>query len=251
MSGHSHWAGIKHKKAINDKKKGKVFSKLAKLIYTAVKEGASGNPNDNPRLRLVLDKCRQANMPKDNIKRAIDKALETSSGYDSMSMEGYGAGGVAVIVECLTDNTNRTVPEVKKIFEVCGAKTGTPGCVSYMFQRKGVFHVSKEKAEEEKLMELCLEAGAEDVADQGEFFEVTCGPTDFLGLGEALEKAAIETTVGEIQMIPGSTIEVDAETARKLMKLTEALEDHEDVQNVYTNFDVSATVAEQLAASEG
>lgn len=248
MAGHSHWAGIKHKKAANDKKRGKVFSKLAKLVYTAVKEGGSGNPDDNPRLRLIIDKCRQANMPKDNIKRAIEKADSPGGGYEAMSIEGYGAAGVAVIAECLTDNTNRTGPEVRKIFEKAGANVGKPGCVSYMFQRKGVFQVEKEKADEEKLMEVGLEAGAEDVVDQGEFFELTCDPTEFVALGEALEAAGIETTTSEMQMIPDNQIEVDLEAAQKLMRLTDNLEEHEDVQNVYTNFDISAEVAEQLAA---
>jgi YebC/PmpR family DNA-binding regulatory protein len=246
MAGHSHWAGIKHKKAINDKKKGKVFSKLVKDIYSAVKEGGGGNPDDNPRLRLVVDKCRQANMPKDNIKRAIDKALEGGGGYDPMAVEGYGQGGVAVIAECLTDNSNRTGPEVRKIFEKCGAKVGTPGCVAYMFQRKGVFQVEKEKISEEKLMEVALEAGAEDIVDQGDFFEVTCEPTDFLPLGEAFEKAGVETSDSELRLIPDNSVEVDLEIARKLMNLVDALEEHEDVQNVYANFDISADAASEL-----
>ena len=248
MAGHSHWAGIKHKKAANDKKKGKIFSKLVKLIVTAVKEGGGGNPNDNPRLRLIIDKCRQANMPKDNIKRAIDKALDSGGGYESMSLEGYGPGGVAVIAECLTDNTNRTGPEVRRIFEKAGAKLGTPGCVSYMFQRKGLFHIEQSKTDEEQLMEAALEAGAEDIVDQGDFFEVTCDPGDFIGLGEALEKAGIETTTAELQLIPDNRIEVDLDRASRLMRLTDALEDHDDVQNVYSNFDVSAEVAAELAA---
>ncbi len=246
MAGHSHWAGIKHKKAINDARKGKVFSRLAKLVYTAVKEGGSGKPEDNPRLRLVIDKCRQANMPKDNIKRAIDKALDTSQGYESLSIEGYAAGGVAVIAECLTDNSNRTGPEVRKIFEKSGAKVGTPGCVSYMFQRKGVFHVDKEGVNEDTLMELALDAGAEDVVDQGDFFEILTDPGDFVGVGEALEKAEIATTQSELQLIPDNFVQVDEEAARKIMKLTDNLEDHEDVNNVYTNADVSAEVAAAL-----
>lgn len=248
MAGHSHWAGIKHKKAANDKKKGKIFSKLVKDIYSAVKEGGGGNPDDNPRLRLVVDKCRQANMPKDNVKRAIEKAESGSQGYEPLTIEGYAQGGVAVIAECLTDNSNRTNPEVRRIFEKAGAAPGKPGCVSYMFQRKGVFHVDKSQADEEKLMEVCLEAGAEDIVDQGDFFEVTTGPAEFLGVGEALEAAGIESTTSEIQMIPDNSIEVDIDTARKLMNLTEQLEDHEDVQNVYTNFDVSAEAAEALAS---
>lgn len=246
MAGHSHWAGIKHKKAAKDAKKGKIFSKLAKLVTTAVKEGASGNPDDNPRLRLIIEKCRLVNMPKENIKRAIDKALETGGGYEPMIIEGYGSGGVAVIAECLTDNTNRTGPEVRKIFERCGAKVGKPGCVSHLFQRKGVFHVEKGKVSEERLMEIALEAGADDIVDQGDFFEITCDPTLFVPVGQALSQAQIETSLSEIQMIPETRIEVDVETAQKLMKLNEALEEHDDVQNVYMNFDVSAEVAATL-----
>jgi YebC/PmpR family DNA-binding regulatory protein len=248
MSGHSHWSGIKHKKAINDAKKGKVFSRLAKLIYSAVKEGGGGNPADNPRLRLVLEKCRQSNMPKDNVKRAIEKATSGSEGYESVSIEGYGQGGAAVIAECLTDNTNRTVPEVKKIFEKCGAKIGTPGCVSYMFQRKGVFQIEKGKAEEERLMELALEAGAEDVSDEGDFFEIITDPFEFTTVGEMLEKENIESSMAELQLVPDNFVEVDAEVARKLMKLIEAIEEHEDVQNVYSNFDISEEVAQLLEA---
>ncbi|MBN2712240.1 MAG: YebC/PmpR family DNA-binding transcriptional regulator [Planctomycetes bacterium] len=248
MAGHSHWAGIKHKKAINDKKRGKVFSRLAKHVYIAVKEGGSPKPEDNPRLRLVLEKCRQANMPKDNIKRAIDKAMDAGVGYEEMTLEGYGAGGAAVIAECLTDNTNRTGPEVKKIFEKAGAKPGQPGCVSYMFQRKGLIQVSKEKTSEEHLFEIALEAGADDVVDQGDFFEVTCGVAEYMAVNEALETAGIETEQSDIQLIPDNNIDVDIESARKLMKLTEMLEEHDDVQNVYTNFDISEEVAAQLAA---
>jgi len=249
MAGHSHWAGIKHKKAANDAKKGKVFSRLAKLVYTAVKEGGSGKPEDNPRLRLIIDKCRLANMPKDNIKRAIDKALDTNQGYEHMSLEGYGAGGVAVIAECLTDNTNRTGPEVRKIFERAGAKVGTPGCVSYLFQRKGIFHVDKQNVSEERLIEIALDAGAEDVIDQGDFFEIATDPATFVAVGEALEEAQIQTTQAEILLVPASLIEVDEEAARKVMSLTDTLEEHDDVANVYTNADVSADVAAALSSA--
>lgn len=249
MAGHSHWAGIKHKKAANDIKRGKVFSRLAKLIYSAVKEGGGGKPEDNPRLRLILEKCRQANMPKDNIKRAIDKALDAGgAGYQPLTFEGYGPGGVAVIIECLTDNSNRTGPEVRNIFEKGGGKLGKPGCVAHQFQRLGVFEVDKSKADEERLLEIALEAGAEDIVDQGEFFEVLTDPNAFVTVGEALVRAGIETSKSELQLIPMNRIEVGVDVARKILKLTDKIEDQEEVQNVYTNLEVSATVAAELAA---
>ncbi len=250
MAGHSHWAGIKHKKAINDKKKGKVFSKLVKLINTAVKEGGGGNPDDNPRLRLIIDKCRLANMPKDNVKRAIDKALAPGGGFEPVTFEAYGPGGAAVVVECLTDNNNRTGPEVRRLIERAGAKLGKPGCVLHMFQRKAVFNVEADKASEEKLMEVALEAGAEDIVDQGGFFEVTAPATAFVPVATALTAAGIETSLSEIQLVPDSRIPVGLEDAQKLMKLTEVLEEHDDVQDVYSNFDVSEEAAAALAAEE-
>jgi YebC/PmpR family DNA-binding regulatory protein len=250
MAGHSHWAGIKHKKAANDAKRGKIFSKLAKLIYTAVKEGGGGDPNDNPRLRLVLEKCRQANMPKDNVKRAIERGLGTGGGYDPMTFEGYGPSGIALIVECLTDNSNRTAPEVRYVFDRAGAKLGKQGCVQHMFQRKGIFNVSKEAATEEQLLEIALEAGAEDVIDQGDFFEIRTDPGDFVGVGEAFETAGIETESGEVQLVPDNTVQADLETARKVLRLVDQLEELDDTQNVYTNIDVNEDVAAALAADQ-
>lgn len=250
MAGHSHWSNIQHKKAAKDKKKGKVLSKLIKLLYTAVREGGSGKPEENPRLRLVLDKCRLANMPKDNIKRAIEKAVGGSAGYENMVFEGYAQDGVAVVVECMTDNPQRTGPEIRYIFDRAGAKVGKQGSVMHQFQRKGVFQVEKDKADGETLMDLAIEAGAEDVVDQDTFYEIYTDPNVFVTVGEALEKAAIETQLSEVQMIPDNRIMVSLETAQKISKLIDALEDNEDVQNVYTNFDVSAETAEQLSAAE-
>lgn len=248
MAGHSHWANIQHKKAAKDKKKGKVLSKLIKQLYTAVKEGGSGKPEENPRLRLILDKCRLSNMPKDNIKRAIEKAVGGTAGYENMVFEGYAQDGVAVVVECLTDNGQRTGPEIRFIFDRAGAKVGKQGSVMHMFQRKGVFQVEKDKADAETLMDLAIEAGADDVVDQDTFFEIYSDPNSFLAIGEALEKAGIETQVSEIQLIPDNRIEVGLETAQKISKLIDLLEENEDVQNVYTNFDVSAESAAQLEA---
>ena len=248
MAGHSHWANIQHKKAAKEKKKGKVLSKLIKQLYTAVKEGGSGKPEENPRLRLILDKCRLSNMPKDNIKRAIEKAVGGTAGYENMVFEGYAQDGVAVVVECLTDNGQRTGPEIRFIFDRAGAKVGKQGSVMHMFQRKGVFQVEKDKADAETLMDLAIEAGADDVVDQDTFFEIYSDPNSFLAIGEALEKAGIETQVSEIQLIPDNRIEVGLETAQKISKLIDLLEENEDVQNVYTNFDVSAESAAQLEA---
>lgn len=248
MAGHSHWANIQHKKAAKDKKKGKVLSKLIKLLYTAVKEGGSGKPEENPRLRLILDKCRLANMPKDNIKRAIEKAVSGSAGYEPMVFEGYAQEGVAVVVECLTDNPQRTGPEIRYIFDRAGAKMGKQGSVLHMFQRKGVFQVDKGNVDEEKLMDIALEAGAEDVVDQDDFFEINSDPNDFIAVDDALTQAGVETQLSEIQMIPDNRIEVSLEAAQKISKLIDTLEENEDVQNVYTNFDVSTEVAAQMAA---
>jgi YebC/PmpR family DNA-binding regulatory protein len=250
MAGHSHWANIQHKKAAKDKKKGKVLSKLVKQLYTAVKEGGSGKPEDNPRLRLVLEKCKLANMPKDNIKRAIDKAVGGSAGYESMLFEGYAQEGVAVVVECLTDNGQRTGPEIRYIFDRAGAKIGKQGSVMHMFQRKGVYQVEKDKADEETLMDVVLEAGAEDVVDQDTFFEVYTDPLAFISVGVALEKAGIESQLSELQLIPDTRTEVGLEAAQKISRLIDQLEDNEDVQNVYTNFDVSAEAAAALEAEE-
>ncbi|MDR1535996.1 MAG: YebC/PmpR family DNA-binding transcriptional regulator [Planctomycetota bacterium] len=250
MAGHSHWANIQHKKAAKDKKKGKVLSKLIKLLYTAVREGGSGKPEDNPRLRLVLDKCRLANMPKDNIKRAIEKAAGGGGGYEPMIFEGYAQDGVAVVVECLTDNSQRTGPEIRYIFDRAGAKVGKQGSVMHMFQRKGVFQIEKGKIAAEALMDLAIEAGAEDVIDQESFFEVHSDPNSFLTVGEAFSRAGIETQLSEIQLIPANRIEVGLESARKISRLLDLLDDNEDVQNVYSNFDVSAEAAEKLAAEE-
>ncbi len=250
MAGHSHWANIQHKKAAKDKKKGKILSKLVKQIHTAVKEGGSGKPEENPRLRLVLDKCRLANMTKDTVKKNIDKALGGNVGYENQVYEGYAQDGVAIVVECLTDNGQRTGPEIRYIFDRNGGKIGKQGSVMHMFQRKGLFQVEKEQADEETLMAVALDAGAEDIVDQDTFFEVYTDPTAFITVNDALTKAGIESQTAEIQLIADNRIEVAFETAQKISKLIDALEDNDDVQNVYTNFDVSAEAAAQLEAEE-
>ena len=248
MAGHSHWSNIQHKKAAKDKKKGKILSKLIKQLHTAVKEGGSGKPEENPRLRLVLDKCRLANVTKDTIKRNIEKAVGGAVGYENQTYEGYAQDGVAVVVDCLTDNGQRTGPEIRYIFDRAGAKIGKQGSVMHMFQRKGLFQVEKDKVDEEALMEVALEAGAEDIVDQDTFFEIYTDPMSFDAVNDALVKAGIESQLAEIQLIPDTRIEVGLEAAQKISKLIDALEENDDVQNVYTNFDISAEAAAQLEA---
>ena len=248
MAGHSHWSNIQHKKAAKDAKKGKVLSRLVKLIHTAVKEGGGGDPDANPRLRLILDKCRLANMPKENVKRAIDKATGGGGGYETMLFEGYGPAGVAVIVECLTDNPGRTGPEIRYLFDRHNAKMGKPGTVAHMFARKGVFHVDQDQSTEDALTELALEAGADDLVAQEGFYEITCDPTLYLKMADALSRAGVQASVSELQMIPATRVEVGLEDARKLMKLIELIEENDDVQSVFSNFDLSAEAAGVLAA---
>jgi YebC/PmpR family DNA-binding regulatory protein len=248
MAGHSHWAGIKHKKAINDAKKGKVFTKIAMLIYSAVKEGGGPDPEMNPRLRLVLEKARAANMPKDNVKRAIEKASGAGGeAYEQKIYEGYAPGGVALMIDTLTDNSNRTFPEVRKIMDTRGGSLGQPGCVSYLFSRRGVIIVKEDAADEEALMDLAIDAGAEDVTHDGEVYEIQTAPEDLLDVKAALDKAEIPVESAEITMLPGTTVPVSGEEARKVMTLIDELDDHDDVQNVYANFDIPE---EELAALE-
>jgi YebC/PmpR family DNA-binding regulatory protein len=240
MAGHSHWAGIKHKKAINDAKKGKVFTKIGKLIYTAVREGGGGDPDMNPRLRLILDKARAANMPKDNVKRAIERGLGTGGeAYEQIVYEGYAPGGVALMIDCMTDNRNRTFPEVRKIVDSRGGSLGNPGCVAYLFSRMGVIVVNAEGVDEDMLMEIALEAGAEDIEQIDDIFEIKTSADSLLEVKEALDEKDIAVESAEISMVPSTTVEVnDGDQAEKLMAMIEAIDDHDDVQNVYANFDI-------------
>ena len=241
MSGHSHWAGIKHKKAANDAKRGKVWSKVARMIIMAARAGG-GDPNMNLTLRYAIEKGKAANMPKDTIEKAIKKGTGDLEGvsYDEITYEGYGPSGVAVMVETLTDNRNRTAPEMRKVFERSGGSMGTSGCVSYMFKKKGVICVSTEKAEEDDLMDVALGAGADDMETMDDVYEITCAPSSYDALVKALQDKEIPTEIAELSMVPDSRIEVtDKNTARKILNLMEALDDHEDVQNVFTNFDMA------------
>ena len=247
MAGHSHWAGIKHKKAAIDNKRGKVWSKLARAIIVAAKAGG-GDPDTNLRLRYAINDAKAVSMPKDNIERAVKKGTGELEGgeLDEVLYEGYGPNGVAVLCEILTDNRNRTAPEVKKIFELAGGKLGATGCVAWMFERKGVAIIESNKTDEETLLELAMEAGADDVKSEADRFEVICDPENFAAVQEALEKAEIETESAEISRIPNDTVDLDVETARKVLKLMEALDDHDDVQSVASNFNIPAEAMAEL-----
>ena len=249
MAGHSHWAGIKHKKALIDNKRGKIWSKIAKALMVAAKMGG-GDPDMNPRLRVPLADARAARMPKENIQRAIKKGTGELAGgnVEELLYEGYGPGGVAVMCEILTDNRNRTVPEVRKIFEIHGGKLGATGCVSYLFERKGLILIPTDQAGEDALMEVALEAGADDVKQVQDKFEVTCEVEVYSDLVEALETAEIEADVRQITRIPNSTVDVDKETGRKLLNMLEKLDDHDDVQGVSANFNLSDEAIQELSA---
>ncbi len=240
MSGHSHWAGIKHKKAANDAKRGKVWSKIAKMIIVAAKAGG-GDPGQNLTLRYAIDKGKSANMPKDTIEKAIKKGTGELSGvsYEEVLYEGYAPGGIAIMIEGLTDNRNRTGPEIKKIFEKRGGSLGSSGCVNWMFHKKGLIAIKTDAIEEDNLMELALSAGAEDMENVGEVYELTCDPAAYDELKKAIEEKGVAIEAAELSMIPENTIPVNnAETAKKILAFIECFEDHDDVQEVYANFDI-------------
>ena len=247
MAGHSHWAGIKHKKAIIDAKRGKLWSKLAKAIIVAAKMGG-GDPDSNLRLRYAIDDAKAVSMPKENIIRAIKRGLgEVEGGVpEEVVYEGYGPGGVAVLCEVLTDNRNRTAAEVRKIFEMSDGKLGTAGCVAWMFESKGFFLLPAEATEEERLLELALEAGADDVRRSGDKFEITCDPAVFREVKAALEAAGLTPDAAQITRLPKTTVDLDAQTAVKVLKLMERLDDHDDVQNVSSNYNIPDDVMKQI-----
>ncbi|MBN2291690.1 MAG: YebC/PmpR family DNA-binding transcriptional regulator [Pirellulales bacterium] len=247
MAGHSHWAGIKHKKALVDAKRGKIWSKMAKAIIVAAKTGG-GDPAQNLRLRYAIDDAKAASVPKDNITRAIKKGTGELDGgnLEEVIYEGYGPNGVAILCEVLTDNRNRTAPEIRKVFEIAGGKLGSTGCVAWMFDSKGLFLIASDKSDEDTLVELALEAGADDVATVGDKFEITCDPDSFQAVSQALADAKIETEVKEITRIPQNTVDLDASAAEKVLKLMERLDDHDDVQNVSANFNIPDDVMAKL-----
>ncbi|NMC33754.1 MAG: YebC/PmpR family DNA-binding transcriptional regulator [Veillonellaceae bacterium] len=240
MSGHSKWANIKHKKGKADAARGAATTKISREITTAVRLGGA-DPTGNMRLKLALQKARENNIPKDNIQRAIQKgqgALEGAS-YEEVTYEGYGTAGVALLVEAMTDNRNRMAAEMRHIFSKHGGNMGESGCVSWMFHKKGLVLIDKATGlSEEDLLAIVLEAGAEDMDSEGEQYEVTCAPDDFEGLLNAMENAGVKWDSAEISMIPETSIALDGDDAAKLMRLVDALEEQDDVQNVYGNFDV-------------
>jgi YebC/PmpR family DNA-binding regulatory protein len=248
MAGHSHWAGIKHKKALIDAKRGKQWSKLSKAIIVAAKLGG-GDPDANIRLRVAVDAAKAVSMPKENIQRAIKRGTGELEGgsLDEVLYEGYGPGGVAVLCEVLTDNRNRTAPEIRKLFEISDGKLGGAGCVAWMFEKKGLFVVSADKADEDKLMEIALEAGADDVRRSGDSFEVLCAPEAYEGVARALAQAGIQPDVSELGRQPKNTVDVsDPEVARKILKLMTRLDDHDDVQNVSSNYNIPDAIMAQM-----
>ena len=248
MSGHSKWSSIKHKKGAADARRGKIFTKLIKEITVAARLGG-GDPDGNPRLRAAIAAAKAENMPKENIERGIKKGTGELEGvsYEEANYEGYGPGGVAVLVDCLTDNKNRTVADVKHFFERHGGNLGAPGCVAWMFEKKGLIVFEKEKVDEEQLLDLALEAGAEDVSEQETEFEVITDPSDFEAVRMAVDEAELPYTFSEVTMIPKNTVGVEGKKAQQMLKLMEALEDHDDISHVYANFDISDEVMEALS----
>jgi YebC/PmpR family DNA-binding regulatory protein len=246
MAGHSQWANIKHRKAAVDAKRSKLWSKLSKAIIVAAKLGG-GDPSSNVRLRTAILDAKAVSLPRDNIERAIKKGTGEIAGGDveEILYGGYGPGGVAVLCDILTDNRNRTAPEVRKLFENCGGKLGSTNCVAYLFERKGFFSIKQSTIELEKLMELALENGADDVTESGEYCELTCAPEAYSGLSEALDAQNIAVENKEVSRVPSSTVDVDSETAISIMKLLEKLEEHDDVQSVASNVNFTE---EQLAS---
>ncbi len=239
MSGHSKWATIKHKKGAADAARGRVFSKLVREIIVAAKHGG-GSAETNPRLRLVLQKAKDANMPSDNVERAIKKGTGELPGviYEEIVYEGYAPGGVAVFVEALSDNKNRTTSEVRNIFEKRGGSMAGQGAVAWQFHKKGYLAVSKSKVDEDKLMSLALDAGAQDMAASGDVFEITTDPKDFEAVKKAVEAAKVPIESAEVTMLPQSTVKVEGPGAKAVLALVEGLEELEDVQHVYANFDI-------------
>lgn len=245
MAGHSHAKNIMRHKAVVDAKRGKVFSKLSRYIIIAARAGG-GDPTMNLKLRYAIDKARAVSMPKENIEKAIKRGTGELEGvsYDEIMYEGYGPGGVAVLVEVLTDNRNRTNGEIKKVFERSNANIGVPGSVAYMFDRKGFFAIDATKhSDEDAIMSIVLEAGADDMKREGDIFEIFCEPSKFTAVMDALKNANVETTEAEVKYLPKMQKEIDLETGKKVVKFIDALDDHDDVQNVYTD----AILTEEMA----
>ncbi len=248
MSGHSKWSTIKHKKAAKDAKRGKIFTKLIKEITVAARMGG-GDINANPRLRTAVLTARGSSMPSDNIERAIKKGTGELEGvtYEEIQYEGYGPGGVAIIAQVLTDNKNRTVSEIRRMFSKHGGNMGETGCVGWMFDKKGILTVDKSQIDEDRLMDIALDAGAEDVRDEGEVFEVIAPPEDFEKIKERLDQEKIAVASAQVSLVPKSTVDVDAKNVEQVLKLSEELEDHDDVQNVAANFHIPDELMDKVS----
>ncbi len=243
MAGHSRWANIKRAKAANDAKRGKIWSKISRKLITAAKQGG-GDPRDNLALRYVIDEAKAANMPRDTIERAIARGTGElgADNYEEVIYEGYAPGGVAILVEALTDNRNRTAPEMRKTFEVHGGSMATSGSVAFQFAKQGIIAIKADTIEEDRLLEIALEAGAEDVKREDEMFEVITAPADFHKVKEAIEAAGVSIESAEIANIPKMPVTVDEEQAQKLLKLLDALEDNDDVQNISHNAEIPDSI---------
>ncbi len=248
MAGHSKWHNIRIRKSKQDALRSKLFTKLAREITVAARQGG-GNPDANPRLRLAIEKARENHMPADNIKRAIQKGTGEIEGaqFEEITYEGYGPGGVAIMVECMTDNRNRTVAELRHLFSKHGGNLGETGSVAWQFKRQGVITVPQEVISEEELLDTALEAGAEDVQTEEEFYRVITAVEDFHRVRDALVERGIPIAEAQLELTPTTTVRVEGETASKLMRLMEVLEDHDDVQNVYANFDIPDEVLATLS----
>lgn len=247
MSGHSKWSTIKHKKGAADAKRGKIFTKLIKEITVAARMGG-GDIDSNPRLRGAVAAAKAQNMPKDNLERAIKKGTGDLEGvdYEEILYEGYGPGGVAILVECLTDNKNRTIADVRYIFSKAGGNIGTDGCVAWMFDKKGLITISKEDSDEDTLMEVGLEAGAEDVTDEGDCFEIITDPADFDAVKEAVEAAGIKIEMAEVTMIPQTQTRLEGKEAEQMVRFMDALDDCDDIQKFYSNADIPDEVYDAM-----
>ena len=248
MSGHSKWATIKHKKGALDAKRGKAFTRLIKEITIAARSGG-GDPDGNPRLRSAIAAAKAENMPADNIKRAVQRGTGEIPGlqYEEISFKGYGPGGVAIIVDCTTDNRNRAVSEIRHAFSKNGGNLGEPNSVRFMFSKKGVIAIAKDAADEEKLMNIVLEAGGEDLNDEGDTWEIITEPNAWEAVAKAVKDAGIETVLSEVTMVATTYTKLEGAPAAQCIRLLEALEDHDDVQNVYSNFDMDAKQLEEVA----
>jgi len=248
MAGHSKWHNIQVRKGAQDAKRGKIFTKLSKEIIIAAKGG--GDPEMNASLRNAIAKAKAANLPKDKIELAIKKGTGElqSEDFHEVKYEGYGPGGVAMLIETATDNKNRTAADVRHLLSKGGGSMGEAGCVAWMFDQKGLFYFSKDKYSEDNIMEAALEAGAEDVKDDGEAWEVRTAPEDFTAVQEAFQQAGLEYESGEVSMVAQNYVDVDVDTGRKLIKLVENLEDHDDVQKVHANFDLPESVLEEMSS---